>query len=142
MRQRWGASILNYYQEVLLEEGEYQLTADIFATENSSNNTASVYVGGVTRTVSATNQWQTVTIDFEADGATPLLIGAKADHKANEFICGFDNFVLTKKILDFIEVPTTSDEGAQQWYDLSGRRVNPNDSAHGIYVRKGTKMAK
>ena len=142
MRQRWGASILNYYQEVLLEEGEYQLTADIFATDNSSNNTASVYVGGVTRTVSATNQWQTVTIDFEADGATPLLIGAKADHKANEFICGFDNFLLTKKILDFIEVPTTNGEGAQQWYDLSGRRVNPNESAHGIYVRKGTKMAK
>lgn len=28
---------------------------------------------------------------------TPITIGAKADHKSNEFICAFDNFVLTKE---------------------------------------------
>ena len=110
MRQRWDASTLNYYQEVLLAAGKYQLTADLFATKNA-NNTASVYVGGVTRTVSALNQWQTVTIDFEADGVTPVMIGAKAEHKSEEFICGFDNFVLTLKEAVGISSLTPSQRG-------------------------------
>ena len=142
MRQRWGASILNYYQEVLLAAGKYQLTADLFATDNSSNNTASVYVGGVTRTVSALNQWQTVTIDFEADGVTPVIIGAKADHKANEFICGFDNFVLTKEEPVGIK---SMDKGQgsrdnDQWYDLSGRRIANSSIKPGIYIVNDKKV--
>lgn len=71
MRQRWGASIINFFQEVKLAEGSYHLSADLFATDNSSNNTATVYVGGIARSVTATNQWQTVSIDFEADGTPP-----------------------------------------------------------------------
>ncbi len=154
MRQRWGASILNYYQEVLLEEGKYQLTADLFATDNSSNNTASVYVGGVTRTVSALNQWQTVTIDFEADGVTPVIIGAKADHKANEFICGFDNFVLT--LTEAVGVSLTPMDEAEsskfkvqssKIYTLAGQQIEHRTSSNsqlpkGVYIVGGKKVVR
>ena len=93
-----STKVLSFFlPEVKLAEGSYHLSADLFATDNSSNNTATVYVGGIARSVTATNQWQTVSIDFEADGNTPITIGAKADHKSNEIICAFDNFVLTKE---------------------------------------------
>ena len=154
MRQRWGASILNYYQEVLLAAGKYQLTADLFATDNSSNNTASVYVGGVTRTVSALNQWQTVTIDFEADGVTPVIIGAKADHKANEFICGFDNFVLT--LTEAVGVSLTPMDEAEssklkaqssKIYTLAGQQIEHCTSSNsqlpkGVYIVGGKKVVR
>ena len=143
MRQRWDASTLNYYQEVMLEAGKYQLTADLFATKNA-NNTASVYVGGITRTVSALNQWQTVTIDFEADGVTPVMIGAKAEHKSEEFICGFDNFVLTLKEAVGISslTPSQRGEGGQKWYDLSGRRIESAPVQRGIYIHGNRKIVK
>ena len=154
MRQRWGASILNYYQEVLLAAGKYQLTADLFATDNSSNNTASVYVGGVTRSVTATNQWQTVTIDFEADGVTPVIIGAKADHKANEFICGFDNFVLT--LTEAVGVSLTPMDEAEsskfkvqssKIYTLAGQQIEHRTSSNsqlpkGVYIVGGKKVVR
>jgi hypothetical protein len=142
MRQRWGASIINFFQEVKLAEGSYHLSADLFATDNSSNNTATVYVGGITRSVTATNQWQTVTIDFEADGNNPITIGAKADHKSNEFICAFDNFVLTKEEPVGIK---SMDKGQgsrdnDQWYDLSGRRIANSSIKPGIYIINDKKV--
>ena len=143
IRQRWSASILNFYQEVKLEEGKYQLTADIFATENSTNNTAAIYVGGATRTVSAINQWQTVTIDFETDGITPIAIGAKSDHKAEEFICGFDNFVLTKDGSVRINSLTPSSKDDGSWYDLSGRNIHSASTQQkGIYIHGSRKIVK
>ena len=142
MRQRWGASIINFFQEVKLAEGSYHLSADLFATDNSSNNTATVYVGGIARSVTATNQWQTVTIDFEADGNTPITIGAKADHKSNEFICAFDNFVLTKEEPVGIKsrVKGQGSRDNDQWYDLSGRRIANSSIKSGIYIINDKKV--
>ncbi len=142
MRQRWGASIINFFQEVKLAEGSYHLSADLFATDNSANNTATVYVGGITRSVTATNQWQTVTIDFEADGNTPITIGAKADHKSNEFICAFDNFVLTKEEPVGIKsrVKGQGSRDNDQWYDLSGRRIANSSIKPGIYIVNDKKV--
>ncbi len=131
IRQRWEASIINYFQEVKLESGKYQLSADLFATDNSADNIATVYVGGVTRTVTATNQWQTVTIDFEADGNTPITIGAKADHKNNEFICAFDNFVITKK-----EDPETTETFTFRLRNSLG--INRTDETVEVAVPAGT----
>ena len=142
MRQRWGASIINFFQEVKLAEGSYHLSADLFATDNSANNTATVYVGGIARSVTATNQWQTVTIDFEADGNNPITIGAKADHKSNEFICAFDNFVLTKEEPVGIKsrVKGQGSRDNDQWYDLSGRRIANSSIKPGIYIINDKKV--
>ena len=159
IRQRWNPSTLNFYQEVCLPAGTYKLTADIFATDNSANNTATVYVGRTSRTVTATNQWQTVTFEFQADGSTPLTIGAKAEHQSSEFICAFDNFTLTRNNPDGVETIHNAQcimhNGAGAVYDLSGRRVNgsrfrvqgsplPNRGGAGgearIYINNGKKV--
>ncbi|MCR5820012.1 MAG: BNR-4 repeat-containing protein [Bacteroidaceae bacterium] len=139
IRQRWYPSILNYYQEVMLEAGKYKLSADIFASDNSSNNTASVYVGRTTRTVTSVNQWQQVSIDFETDGSSAIAIGAKADHKSNEFICGFDNFILVKNTPDNIQSAQSQGSNTENiYYDITGRRVSK--PTHGIYMSKGGKV--
>ena len=147
IRQRWGESILNFYQELKPEAGNYTLTADIFATANNANK-ATVYVGGITRTVSALSQWQTVTINFETDGETPITIGAKADHQADEFICGFDNFVLVKngpvriESIDKGQKAMDIESTNRKWYDMSGRRINPASIQKGIYISGTRKIAK
>ena len=123
IRQRWNPSVLDYYQDVLLTAGKYTLSADLFASDNSTNNTASVYISGIHRTVTTTNQWQTVTIEFEANGTNPVTIGARANHKSGEFICAFDNFVITPSTPVNINTVTPSTESAPTTFDLTGRKT-------------------
>lgn len=97
VRQRWGVSVLDYFQNVQLPEGDYALTADIYANANGTNK-ATIYVGDQTKTVSTLNTWQTVSFTFSSNGEDPIKIGLQANHTADEFICGFDNFKLTRSV--------------------------------------------
>jgi alpha-L-fucosidase 2 len=96
VRQRWAASCLDFSQNVLLPAGRYTLSAQVFATSSNSSNRASVYVGSNRKSPSENGAWQTVSFSFSSDGVEPTRIGFMADHTADEFISGFDNFVLKK----------------------------------------------
>lgn len=133
IRQRWGASLLNYYQNVLLPAGEYTLTADVFATQNGQNN-AAVYVGESRKTVSTLNAWQTLSFTFTSNGEDAVKIGFQATHTADEFICGFDNFRLQSTTPTAVVAPLQSAERSAL-YDLSGRPAS--SSRKGVVVRNG-----
>lgn len=139
IRQRWNPSVIDYNQEVKLAAGKYTLTADMISSDISANNTAIVYVDKVQRTPSATNKWETVTIQFEAGGENPVVIGAKADHKSNEFICGFDNFKLTLEQATGMESVSVEASAPQGIFDITGRRLNAIGKK-GIYVVDGKKV--
>jgi hypothetical protein len=96
VRQRWAASCLDFSQNVLLPAGRDTLSAQVFATSSNSSNRASVYVGSNRKSPSENGAWQTVSFSFSSDGVEPTRIGFMADHTADEFISGFDNFVLKK----------------------------------------------
>ena len=72
------------------------------------------------------------------------MIGAKAEHKSEEFICGFDNFVLTLKEAVGISslTPSQQGEGSKKWYDLSGRRIESAPVQRGIYIHGNRKIVK
>lgn len=95
VRQRWGTSMIDFYQELCLKKGRYELSADAFAnvTEKSW-----VYADRVQKSPSQPNVWQTATILLESDGETPIRIGMKTSHPESEgeLIFGFDNFVLRR----------------------------------------------
>lgn len=133
IRQRWGASLLNYYQNVLLPAGEYTLTADVFATQNGQNN-AAVYVGESRKMVSTLNAWQTLSFTFTSNGEDAVKIGFQATHTADEFICGFDNFRLQSLTPTVVVAPLQSAERSAL-YDLSGRPAS--SSRKGVVVRNG-----
>lgn len=133
IRQRWGASLLNYYQNVLLPAGEYTLTADVFATQNGQNN-AAVYVGESRKMVSTLNAWQTLSFTFTSNGEDAVKIGFLATHTADEFICGFDNFRLQNTTPTAVVAPLQSAERSAL-YDLSGRPAS--SSRKGVVVRNG-----
>lgn len=133
IRQRWGASLLNYYQNVLLPAGEYTLTADVFATQNGQNN-AAVYVGESRKTVSTLNAWHTLSFTFTSNGEDAVKIGFQATHTADEFICGFDNFRLQSLTPTVVVAPLQSAERSAL-YDLSGRPAS--SSRKGVVVRNG-----
>ncbi len=140
VRQRWGASVLDYSQNVLLPEGHYTLTANVYAAKsNNANNKAYVFVDDDKRTPSASDKWQTLTFDFESDGETPTLIGFQANHVSEEFICGFDNFVLESHIPDAIITPIRPVVSTMR-FTLDGKRANAK--TRGIIVEKGKKILK
>lgn len=137
VRQRWGASVLNYYQNVLLPAGEYTLQADVFCSNVSGSNKASIYAGEQKLMPTTANAWQTVDIEFESNGEEPIRLGLEVYHTADEFICGFDNFVLTANAADCIG--TTAMPASGTIYRLDGR-VATDTRARGIYVINGKKV--
>ncbi len=95
MRQRWGSSIIGYHQDLLLKKGRYELCADVYA---SLTGRGVVYADQAQKGVTAANQWQTVSIQMESDGETPVKVGLRAHHPDgdNENILAFDNFVIRR----------------------------------------------
>ena len=85
---------------------------------------------------------------------TPVIIGAKADHKANEFICGFDNFVLT--LTEAVGVSLTPMDEAEssklkaqssKIYTLAGQQIEHCTSSNsqlpkGVYIVGGKKVVR
>lgn len=137
VRQRWSASVLDYSQNVLLPEGRYTLTVNVFAASTSNaSNKAYVYVDNDKRTTTAANTWQTLTFEFESDGLQPTLIGLQANHVSDEFICGFDNFKLEAHEPDAIITPIRSSVSTMR-YTLDGRRAT--NRTRGIVIQGGKK---
>lgn len=95
IRQRWGESNIAYYQELKLPAGRYQLSADLFASDNSANTYA--FVNKEQKHVTSSNAWQTITFDIDTDGTDLYQIGFRSLHPdvLNERICAMDNVVLT-----------------------------------------------
>lgn len=95
IRQRWGESNIAYYQELKLPAGRYQLSADLFASDNSANTYA--FVNKEQKHVASSNAWQTITFDIDTDGTELYQIGFRSLHPdgLNERICAMDNVVLT-----------------------------------------------
>lgn len=98
IRQRWGSSVLGYYQEVQLPEGSYTISADVFSSDTGKSL---VYVNKQQKGASVANKWETLTFDIEADGEEVFKIGLVTNHPDGdgERICAFDNFTITKKII-------------------------------------------
>lgn len=137
VRQRWGASMLDYSQNILLPEGRYTLVANVFAAStNNASNKAYVYVDGDKRTTTAANTWQTLTFEFESDGVQPIRIGLQANHVADEFICGFDNFKLEAHVPNAIISPIRPTVSTMR-YTLDGKPATSR--TRGIVIQDGKK---
>lgn len=137
VRQRWGASLLDYSQNILLPEGRYTLVANVFAASTSNaSNKAYVYVDGDKRTTTAANTWQTLTFDFESDGVQPIRIGLQANHVSDEFICGFDNFKLEAHVPNVIISPIRPTVSTMR-YTLDGKPATGR--TRGIVIQEGKK---
>lgn len=139
IRQRWGASVIGYYQEVQLAAGQYELSVDLFASDTSAETY--VYVDGTQQRVSQPNTWQTVTFNLTANGEEAFKIGLQSSHvdADGERISGFDNFVLTKLPDDEPDAiaPLLQGKAATATYDLTGRRTN--GTRRGIFLKQGKK---
>lgn len=140
VRQRWSASTLTMAQKVALPEGDYTLTALVYATEAGADNRALIRVDDRTAEPTQAGGWQTLTLPFTSDGLHPAHIALEARHKAGEFICGFDNFLITPA------TPTGITGGAGlrpavTTYDLAGRSLASNHQ-RGIVISNGRKVIK
>ena len=102
IRQNWGTPTLTLSQQLLLEEGEYELTADVWSSGSGGKARVSAETeGGVLITASPTDEnkseWQTAALSFSSDGKASTTIRLEAVHTSNgtEKIIGFDNVRLT-----------------------------------------------
>jgi hypothetical protein len=144
VRQNWGTSTIALTQELLLPEGEYSLTAQVW----KSGLGGDAYLQAVTQdgsivsapTVENMEAWQQMNLDFQSDGIASTIIRLVAMHNNNgtEKIIGFDNVTLEKHITDAISTPLSPQESTTL-YDLQGRKVTGNPKS-GILIGKGKKL--
>ena len=144
VRQNWGTSTIALTQELLLPEGEYTLTAQIW----KSGLGGDAYLQAVTQngstisapTIENKEAWQQMTLDLQSDGIASTTIRLVAMHNNNgtEKIIGFDNVTLEKHVADAIRTPI-SPKVSTSLYDLQGRKVSGNTES-GIFVAKGKKL--
>ena len=145
VRQNWGTSTITLKQELLLPEGTYDLTMDLWKSGLGGDAIISVSTdGGATVTAPSMDNkesWQTVQLTFESDGVAPTTVRLSAMHNYNnsEKIIGFDNVGLTKQMPDAIKKPVADGKGNTSWFDLGGRAVKQRVTARGVYVTKGKK---
>ncbi len=148
VRQNWGTSTIALKQELLLPEGEYTLTAQVWKSGLGGDAYVSATTqGGATvsaPTVENKEAWQQMTLEFESNGKASTTIALTAMHNNNgtEKIIGFDNVALTRKETTGVgTVPTHSAQGTMnQVYDLQGRQTSRSTAAPGIYIHQGHKV--
>lgn len=144
VRQNWGTSTITLSQELLLPEGEYTLTANVW----KSGLGGDAYVRVMEQdgpTVSAPalqnkEAWQKVNFDFTSDGIASTTVSLTAMHNNNgtEKIIGFDNVSLNKKVNTAI--PTAITGGTHRAaYDMGGRPQQSRHT-HGVTVSEGRKI--
>lgn len=103
IRQKWGTSTLTLWQKMLLPEGKYQLTCNLWKSGLGGDAKVSIVTEGGTTITSPTLEnmtaWQTISLDFESDGNAATTIQLIANHNSDgsEKIIGWDNVVITKK---------------------------------------------
>ena len=144
VRQNWGTSTIALTQELLLPEGEYSLTAQVW----KSGLGGDAYLQAVTQndatisapTVENKEAWQQMTLDFQSDGIASTTIRLVAMHNNNgsEKIIGFDNVTLKKHVVNAIRTPL-SQKVSTPLYDLQGRKVSGNTKS-GILIGKSKKL--
>ena len=142
-RQNWGASTIALTQELLLPEGDYTLTAQVW----KSGLGGDAYLQAVTQdgptasapTVENKEEWQQMTVDFQSDGVSSTTIRLVAMHNNNgtEKIIGFDHVTLTKKTPTAVTIPKIDNQN-KTVYDLQGRVV-ARQAQHGLFVGQGKK---
>ena len=145
VRQNWGTSTITLSQELLLPEGEYTLTADVW----KSGLGGDVFVNIVTQdgaslqapSLENKEEWQQVALTFESDGlsSTTIQLSAMHNYNGSEKIIGFDNVVLTSKGVDAIGDAFRLAPRSNVTTDLLGRNVM--GSPHkGVYLRGNKKF--
>ena len=138
VRQRWGSSVLGFYQDLLLPAGSYRLDFDAYSSDAADKSY--VYAGRTKKGVTAAGQWQTLDISFSSNGDDPTRIGFASTHADSdaERICAFDNFVLTSLTPSGItDVEAAQRQADNEIYDLSGRRLSAAP-AKGLYIQQRT----
>ncbi|MBQ7462171.1 MAG: glycoside hydrolase family 88 protein [Prevotella sp.] len=103
IRQKWGTSTITLWQKLLLPEGRYTLTCNIWKSGLGGDAKVSVVTEGG-NTVSSPSldnktEWQAVSFDFQSDGTAATTIRLSAIHTSDgsEKLIGWDNVVITKK---------------------------------------------
>ena len=144
VRQNWGTSTIALTQELLLPEGEYSLTAQVW----KSGLGGDAYLQAVTQndatisapTVENKEAWQQMTLNFQSDGIASTTIRLVAMHNNNgsEKIIGFDSVTLKKHVVNAIRTPL-SQKVSTPLYDLQGRKVSGNTKS-GILIGKSKKL--
>ncbi|MBO7069104.1 MAG: glycoside hydrolase family 88 protein [Bacteroidaceae bacterium] len=103
VRQKWGTSTITLSQEMILPEGSYTLTMDLWKSGLGGDAIISVSTedGATVTAPSMENKeaWQEVSLDFKSDGNAITTVSLSAYHNNNgsEKFIGWDNIVLTKK---------------------------------------------
>ena len=103
IRQNWGTPTLTLWQKVLLPEGKYTLTCNLWKSGLGGDAIVNIVTEGGATVASPTlenkEEWQTVTLDFESNGTAATTIQLKAIHTSagSAKIIGWDNVVITKK---------------------------------------------
>ena len=103
VRQKWGTSTITLSQELMLPEGNYTLSMDLWKSGLGGDAVISVITeGGATVTAPSMENkeaWQEVSLSFKSDGKATTTVSLSAYHNNNgsEKIIGWDNIVITKK---------------------------------------------
>lgn len=146
VRQNWGASTIQFTQELRLPEGEYVLTADMWKSGLGGNGTVFVKIGNEAPVkltpVENKEEWQQVTHTFVSDGKEVTTIGFDATHTSSgsEKILGFDNIALTYTPNAVTDI-SSSDNSVVDVYAIDGRQLKQQHLtnatqglAPGIYI--------
>ena len=103
IRQNWGTSTITLWQKVLLPEGSYTLTCNLWKSGLGGDAKVNVVTAGGTTVTSPTldnkEEWQTVTLDFLSNGtaATTIQLSAIHNSSGSTKIIGWDNVAITKR---------------------------------------------
>ena len=103
IRQKWGASTITLWQKVLLPEGKYTLTCNLWKSGLGGDAKVNIVTEGGTTVSSPTldnkTEWQTLSLDFQSNGTAATTIQLSAIHNSDgsEKIIGWDNIIITKK---------------------------------------------
>ena len=103
VRQKWGASTITLWQKVLLPEGKYTLTCNLWKSGLGGDAKVNIVTEGGTTVTSPTldnkTEWQTLSLDFQSNGTAATTIRLSAIHNSDgsEKFIGWDNVVITKK---------------------------------------------
>ena len=103
IRQKWGASTITLWQKVLLPEGKYTLTCNLWKSGLGGDAKVNIVTEGGTTVTSPTLEnkeaWQTLSLDFKSNGTAATTVQLSAIHNSDgsEKFIGWDNVVITKK---------------------------------------------
>ena len=148
VRQNWGTSTITLQQELLLSEGSYHLTADVWKSGLGGDVIISVQTqdGNRVTAPSLENQeaWQKVDLPFSSDGNASSTIQLSAMHNYNgtEKIIGFDNVRLSPVVVDGVRSVGYQSAESDAVYDLQGRPVSHASWPAGLYITNGKKKIK